>query len=324
MGVKSYDCATEMEMRLGFPVRVYGCPNLPSHDARHWADSPHLSVSLAYLRDILHYLHANHIHMYRMHERLAPHILHPELPDLWKQIEECAIELAAIGELAKDFEVRLSFHPSSAVMLNALNEEQVSRSVTLLRALASLFEAMNLGPDAVIVLHVGGVYDRPTNSRDRFIQRYEKLPQAVRRHLALENDGRRFSFADIQAIHQACGIRLVFDTLHHQVLNMHDIPTHQALAYCLDTWPEDRVPKVHFSTPRSEIRPLEGTSHLKVPTWEEHSDFVNPFEFAAFMRSARELRKFDVMLEAKARDLALIKLRQDLDKFAPELAHELA
>lgn len=97
----------------------------------------------------------------------------------------------------------------------------------------------------------------------------------------------------------------------------------EALTYCLGTWPEDTVPKVHFSTPRTEMRPLEGSSRLKVPTWEEHSDFVNPFEFAAFVRSASGLREFDIMLETKARDLALLKLRQDLGRFAPELLSTL-
>lgn len=138
-------------MRLGFPVRVYGCRNLPSHDARRWPDRPHLSVSLAYLRDILLYLKANHIRMYRMHSRLAPHIAHPELSDLRSQINECATELAAIGQLALECDVRLSFHPPSAVVLNALNEDQASRSVACLGALAAVMDAMNLGDEAVIV-----------------------------------------------------------------------------------------------------------------------------------------------------------------------------
>ena len=61
-----------MPMRLGFSIRVYGCPDLPSHDARPGHQAPHLSVSLAYLRDILLYLQANDIHMYRMHSQLLP------------------------------------------------------------------------------------------------------------------------------------------------------------------------------------------------------------------------------------------------------------
>ena len=42
---------------LGFPVKVIGTP-LRSHDSRRWQNEPHLSVSLAYLRDIFTYLHS--------------------------------------------------------------------------------------------------------------------------------------------------------------------------------------------------------------------------------------------------------------------------
>ena len=43
-------------------------------------------------------------------------------------------------------------------------------------------------------------------------------------------------------------------------------------------------------------------------------------EFAAFVAQARHLPPFDVMLEAKATDLALLRLREDLARYAPEIA----
>ena len=43
-------------MRLGFAVKIVGQPGLKSNDTRRWQNNPHLSVSLAYLRDILVYL----------------------------------------------------------------------------------------------------------------------------------------------------------------------------------------------------------------------------------------------------------------------------
>jgi UV DNA damage endonuclease len=50
-----------------------------------------------------------------------------------------------------------------------------------------------------------------------------------------------------------------------------------------------------------------------------HADFCNPFEFITFMRIAEGL-DFDVMLEAKVKDLALIRLRPDLLRYAPDVA----
>ena len=39
--------------RLGLPVKVIGAP-VRSHDSRRWQNEPHLSVSLAYVRDLSH------------------------------------------------------------------------------------------------------------------------------------------------------------------------------------------------------------------------------------------------------------------------------
>ena len=310
-------------MRLGFSIRVYGCPDLPSYDARPWYREPHLSVSLAYLHDILRYLQANDIHMYRMHSRLLPRPADNEATDCRAQIEECASQLAALGKLAREADVRLSFHPYSIVLLSALNEEQASRSGVHLETQAALMDAMALGDEATIVVHVGGIYEGAAAAGERFIRRYEALPGEVRRRLALENDDRCFSHADVWAIHQKCGVRLVFDQLHHLVLNPGGIPMREALEHSLRTWPEDLTPKIHFSSPRTEMRPLKGSSRIKVPSWTEHSDFVDPFSFIAFMRMAEGLRAFDVMLEGKARDLAVLKLREDLQRFAPELAKRI-
>ena len=55
------------------------------------------------------------------------------------------------------------------------------------------------------------------------------------------------------------------------------------------------------------------------PRWTQHADYVNPFEFVDWLRRARAfgLPDFDIMLEARGRDLALLRLRADLEQFAP-------
>jgi UV DNA damage endonuclease len=56
------------------------------------------------------------------------------------------------------------------------------------------------------------------------------------------------------------------------------------------------------------------------PRHGQHADFINFLEFAAFVEGARGLPPFDAILEAKAADLALLRLREDLRRFAPEIA----
>lgn len=300
-------------MRLGFSIRIYGDPNLPSYDARPYREGAHLSVSLAYLRDILLYLQGNRIRMYRMHSRLVP----MEGTGLREQIVACEGQLRVLQEFVRVADVRLSFHPYNTITLNALDEDQYARSLATLEAHVALLDALALGPEAVVVLHVGGVYDDPLTSRQRFARRYEGLEEWMRRRVVLEQDDHRFGFTDVQAIHRDCGVPLVFDNLHHEGHNPDRVPRQEALAYCLSTWPSGVRPKVHWASPRTELRGL-GERRVKMPSWTEHADCINPFEFVRFLEMAEELPPFDIMLEAKARDLALLKLRQDLARYAPE------
>ena len=313
------DTAQRPSHRLGFSIRVYGSSDLPSHDARGPDQDRHLSVNLAYLRDILLYLAANEIAFYRMASYVIPRALHDDGAALGRQLRECEAQLEQLAALIAELGLRLTFHPYSLV-LNALNEEQVEGSIRSLAAHATLLDALGLGAEGNLVLHVGGVYDDHATARERFVQRYEALPAALRPRLALEQDDRRFGHADVRWIHEACGVPLVFDYLHHRVWNPEGVGLYEALAYSLGTWPSDVRPKVHFASARSEMRRLEGSTRIKTPNWNEHADFVVPYEFVDWLRSAHDLRPFDIMLEAKARDVALLQLRRDLERFGPDLA----
>ncbi len=59
-----------------------------------------------------------------------------------------------------------------------------------------------------------------------------------------------------------------------------------------------------------------------MPLPNQHSDFINAFEFIDLLRLARDrgLRPFDIMLEAKAKDLAVLRLRQLVARYAPDLS----
>jgi len=316
-------------VRLGFAVKVLGEPGLRSHDSRRWQNGPHLSVSLAYLRDLFAYLERAGISMYRMASQLVPYATHPEMPAFHGQVEECARELAALGEKARALDLRLSFHPSQYVVLNAPDEALAARGMAEVEVQARVLEAMGLGPEAVVVVHVGGLYEGRAAARERFARRAEGLSAAARARLVVENDERAFSLADLLWIHQRTGLRVVFDYLHH-LNNPGGMDVAEAALAALRTWPAAQTPKVHFSSPRTEMRlvsqrdPATGrqVEVLRPPLWTQHSDYVNPFEFVAFLRrmEAEGARPFDVMLEAKAKDLALLRLREDLASLAPEWA----
>jgi UV DNA damage endonuclease len=187
---------------------------------------------------------------------------------------------------------------------------------------------MGLGVDAVIVIHVGGTYGDRLTGRERFARAYGRLSAPARRRLALENDDRSYSLQDALWIHRRTGIRVVLDTLHHQCLNPTGSDMTDALIAALRTWPVGERPKIHFSSPRTSLRRLyrNGRWRMQPPLPNQHSDFIHPFEFIGFLRNActGTTRTFDIMLEAKAQDLALIRLRQQVARFAPDLVASLA
>lgn len=313
-------------LRLGFAVKVLGQPGLKSNDTRRWQNQPHLRVSLSYLHAIFDYLARQQIDMYRISSDLAPYVTHPDLPQFHNQINECRQDLRELGARARALKLRLSFHPSQFIVLNSPDPTLVRKSIADLEAQAELLDAMELGPEAVVVIHVGGTYGDRVAGRERWIATYAHLPEVVRRRLVLENDDLRYSAADVLAIHAATGVRLVFDYLHYWCHNPEGLALRPTLERFLATWPAGQRPKMHFSSPRTELRSLQRTrpdgkrdTVLQEPVWTGHADFVNPFEFITFMRSAGDL-EFDVMLEAKAKDLALLRLRRDLPRYGPDVA----
>ena len=314
-------------LRLGFPVKIMGVPGLKSNDTRRWQKGPHLKTSLEYIDVILDHLAKHKISMYRMSSDLAPYATHPDMPQFHGMVAESDAELRAIGDKAKRLDIRLSFHPSQYVLLNSPDPELTRKSIWDLSSQADMLDRMGLGPEAVLVTHVGGTYGDIPASRARWAETWDTLPEHVRRRLVLEHDDIRFSAADVLWIHERTGVRCVFDYQHYWCLNPERLDMVDTVRRILATWPDGQRPKLHYSSPRTEFRALKrrdkATKRLKnvqlPPVWTGHADFTNPFEFSRFMRDCEGL-VFDVMLEGKAKDLNLLKLRPDLLRYAPDVA----
>ena len=339
-------------LRLGFPVKVMGKPGLASQDTRRWQKGPHLKVSLQLLDAVLDYLKSERLDMYRMSSDIAPYATHPDMPQFHGMVAESDADLRSFGAKARAYGIRLSFHPSQYVLLNAPNPELTRKSIWDLSSQAEMLDRMEQEDEAVMITHVGGVYDDHDASRARWIEGWEQCPAHVKRRLVLENDDIRFSAADVLWIHERTGVRCVFDYQHFWCLNPERLDMQRTLERFVSTWPVGVRPKIHFSSPRTELReikqkitpqqrasamagtakrkkgellkaPVKATARTKTvlrpPVWTGHADFTNPFEFATFMRMAEGMT-FDVMMEGKSKDLSLLRLRPDLLRFAPDVA----
>jgi UV DNA damage endonuclease len=300
--------------RLGFAVKVVGEPGLPSHDTRRWQSKPHLTVSLGRLREILHYLARVQIGMYRVSSALVPYGTHPDLPEFHGQLEECAPELAERGSHANELGMRLSSHPGQYVVLNSASERVAAGAARDLELQARLFDAMGLGPEAVVVLHVGSAEGGLEAGKSRFLRAVERLSERARARLVIENDDRVYSLTQVLELSRGTGLRVVWDVLHHHCHDPDRLPDREALELALGTWPREQTPKIHYSSPKTAIeeRTARSGRRIVLPQLRAHADMVDPVAFEWFLRGPGQGLSFDIMLEAKAKDAALLRLREQL------------
>jgi UV DNA damage endonuclease len=305
-------------MRLGFAVKVLGAGGLPSHDTRRHASGPSLGVSLDRLEAIFAYLDDVDIRMYRMATGLAPYASHPDLPGFRDAPRRFAARLADVGARARSLGLRLSTHPGQYTVLNSEDREVQRLAAAELEVQAELLDGMGLGAEAVVVLHVGGAAGGVEAALDRFERGFSLLSAAARARLVVENDDRTFGLGDVLRLSERIGRPVVWDILHHHCRDPDGIGDREALELALATWPEDVRPKIHFSSPRTAT----GESRRRVgrrverspvlPPLRAHADLVDPIAFEQFLRHTAPGLDFDVMLEAKAKDLALLRLRDQL------------
>jgi UV DNA damage endonuclease len=251
-----------------------------------------------------------------MSSSTVPYGTHPDLPELdyRGQIGECEEELAALGAKARAYGIRLSTHPGQYSVLNSESATVAAKARLDVEQDAALLDALGAGPEAVVVIHVGGLGSDRGAALDRFARSYKLLSDRARARLAVEHDERLFDLADVLALHERLGCTVIYDHHHHRC---NPAPSYadpaEAIAAAAATWPEGTRPKVHLSSPRTELR-ADG----RPPLLDQHADFVTPWDLIDLLDAAA--RPVDVMLEAKAKDQAVLWLRRQLERVAPGYA----
>lgn len=236
---------------------------------------------------------------FRINSEFYPAVTHPRLKYTLQDLPSAkAIEKALknCGQQAKTLGARLSFHPDQFVVLSSEREDVVEKSIADLEYHAAL--AALVGAD-VINIHGGGAYGDKTKALQRFAKNFARLSPEARKRLTVENDDKVYTPADLLPLCQELKIPLVYDVHHHRCLKDH-LSIEQATEQALKTW--DREPLFHISSP------LEG---WKGPMPHRHHDYIDAQDFPPCWK---EISKLTVDIEAKDKELAVLKLRQELQK----------
>lgn len=251
------------------------------------------------LEKILNYNIENNIHFYRITSNLIPLATHPEV--MWDYLKYFKDDFEHIGNIIKSNNMRIDTHPNHFNVINTDRDIVFENTVKTLSFQADFFDYINYDKGKMVI-HMGGVRGGKDKAIKRFMDNFKLLPQKVRSKLILENDDKIFTALDVLSVCKQLNIPMVLD-IHHHNCNNNGEKIDEMLIEIFNTWENEKLPpKVHFSTPR------------EFKNDKKHSDYIDAKQFLEFIKSAKKYanRDFDIMIEAKKKDLALIDLVQNL------------
>ena len=240
----------------------------------------------------------NNIKLYRIGSDILPWHSEYAIEQL-PQYDKIINILKAIGDYVTKDGQRLSFHPGPFNILGSTKPQVVERTIVELNNHSHLFDLMGFEPSPYnkINIHVGATYGDKEGTVQRWIEGFNRLNESTRKRITLENDDKTsmYSIADLMFIHERTGVPLVFD-YHHHTCHPDGVSQQEALEAAIKTWPEGIKPVIHYSSSRR----LHEDVKCKV---QAHADYI-------YEQIDTYGYDIDIMLEAKAKELAVLDYRK--------------
>ena len=246
------------------------------------------------LYKIIKYNVKNNFHFYRLTSKLVPLATHDKID--FDYITPLLDEYKKIGKLINDNNIRVDTHPDQYTVLNSMDSKIVKNTVEILEYHYKIMDALGI-KDKIIILHVGSSACGKKASITRFINNFNKLPDHIKKCIAVENDDKVYNIKDVLELCHKINVPMVLD-YHHFICNNEKEDINDYLKEIIDTWCE-KLPKMHFSSPKSKLK----------KEFRSHSDYINKECFIEFINILKKQDKdIDIMLEAKAKDDAISRL----------------
>ena len=238
---------------------------------------------------------------FRIMSQILPLYTHPQAGYVLEALPDAAAiidKFAKVREFHREHDIRLSFHPDQFIILSSPEERVFQNSLRELEyqcMVADLTGAENVN------IHLGGVYGSKADAIERFAARFPALPESVKRHLTLENDDISYTVEDLYPLCMKLKIPLVYDVHHHRC-NPDGLSVQQATELCAGLWRESgREPHFHISSPKNGW----GSGNSR-----PHADYIDVNDFPECWLDL----DFTLDVEAKAKEAAILRLREDLQR----------
>jgi UV DNA damage endonuclease len=227
----------------------------------------------------------------------------------------CERELAAVGNRARELDVRISFHPSQFVVLASDNADIVLRSVEEFEYHVTMARWMGYGSSwhdhgFKINIHLSG-----RNGVEGFQYALTLLSPEARNLITVENDEMSHGLDAVLQLSQDCAV--VLDIHHHFIRTGEYIQVNDdRVKQVIDSWRGVR-PALHYSVSREDL--LVGHDPNSLPNLEQllkqgynrqklraHSDYY--WNTATNQWAQSFWGQFDIQCESKMKNLASSQL----------------
>ncbi|KAK4239521.1 UV-endonuclease UvdE-domain-containing protein [Achaetomium macrosporum] len=221
------------------------------------------NLGLQNARDIVKMLRWNDkygIKFMRLSSEMFPFASHPEHG--YKLAPFASEVLAEAGKVAAELGHRVTTHPGQYTQLGSPRQEVVNTAIRDLEYHDEMMSLLRLpeqqNRDAVMILHMGGVFGDKAATLDRFRKNYATLSDSIKARLVLENDDVGWSVHDLLPVCEELNIPLVLDYHHHNIVfdstqcreGTLDISQPEIMARIAATWTRKCIKqKMHYSEP---------------------------------------------------------------------------
>ena len=291
------DSKGSLEMRIGYPCINWtiGCKGDRTFRLKSFSEERLIKTIENNLDCLLKMLRFNvryNTLFFRITSDLVPFASHPICQFNWQGYFENKFRV--IGDFIKKYGIRISMHPDQFTLINSVDNRVFETSLKELIYHAQVLDLMEFDTSAKVQIHVGGVYGNKEKSTKRFIERFEKLDETIKRRLVIENDDRNYSLEDCLRINAETGIPVLFDVFHHEFNNSGET-IREAFEVFTKTWKEkDGIPMVDYSSKQRGERKGKHAESIDLEQFKKFLEETKPFDF-------------DIMLEIKDKEKSALK-----------------
>ncbi|KAK0260759.1 hypothetical protein B0A54_14167 [Friedmanniomyces endolithicus] len=181
------------------------------------------ALGVANARDIAKMIRWNdryNIKFLRLSSEMFPFASHPEYG--YKLAPFASEALAEAGKVIAELGHRVTAHPGQFTQLGSPRPSVIDNALRDLAYHDELLSLLNLpfqqNKDAVMILHMGGIFDGKPGVLARFAANYARLSPSIQARLVLENDDMGWSVHDLLPVCERLNIPLVLDYHHHNIV----------------------------------------------------------------------------------------------------------